>query len=139
VDDTVLSMLRRSGKRITPQRIAILETIRRGAGHLDASEIYRLSKLEAPNLSLSTVYRTIALLKDAGLVEELRLGEDHHHYELRADDGHHHLVCQSCGRVVEFDCPFSEALLCNLGAEHGFEITDARLSLTGYCLDCRRG
>jgi Fur family ferric uptake transcriptional regulator len=132
----VSAILRRAGKRVTPQRILILQTIRRGEGHLDADEIYRQARQEAPNLSLSTVYRTLNLLKEAGIIEELHLGEAHHRYELKDVEGHHHLICQNCGRVVEFDCPFSDALLCNLGAEHGFKITDVRLSLTGFCADC---
>jgi Fe2+ or Zn2+ uptake regulation protein len=139
MNESIHSILRRSGKRVTPQRMLILETIRRGRGHLDADEIYRLAKRKAPNLSLSTVYRTITVLKEAGVIEELHLGEEHHHYELKGEGGHHHLICKSCGRVIEFDCPFSEALLCNLGVEHSFQIMDVRLNLTGYCDDCRHG
>lgn len=136
MDESIRGILQRAGKRITPQRVLVLETIRRGRGHLDADEIYRLAKQRAPNLSLSTVYRTISVLKEAGIVEELHLGEDHHHYELRGEEAHHHLVCQNCGKVIEFDCPFSDALLCDLSAQHGFQITTVRLSLTGYCTDC---
>jgi len=138
VTESVTAILRRAGKRVTPQRIQILRTIRRGKGHLDADEIYRQTKSEAPNLSLSTVYRTLSVLKEAGVIEELHLGEAHHHYELKGEEGHHHLICQNCGRVIEFDCPFSAALLGNLGAEHGFKITDVRLSLAGFCAACRQ-
>ena len=137
MDEPLRTDLRRAGKRITPQRVLILDVMRKGGGHLDADEIYRRAKTRAPNLSLSTVYRTISVLKDAGLIEELHLDEEHHHYELKDEAGHHHLICQGCGRIIEFDCPFSQKFLCDLGEEHGFEITDVRLSLTGYCRDCR--
>ena len=129
--------LRRAGRRITPQRLLILDVMRRGGGHLDADEIYRRAKTKAPTLSLSTVYRTIGVLKDAGLIEELHLDEEHHHYELKDEAGHHHLICQGCGRIIEFDCPFSQAFLCDLGEQYDFQISAVQLNLTGYCSDCR--
>ncbi len=131
-------ILRQAGKRITPQRLLILETMREAGGHLDADEIHRLARQKAPRLSLSTVYRTLAMLKEAGLVDELRLGEEHYHYELRGEKGHHHLVCQGCGKVIEFECPFSQELLHDLSEEYDFEITEIHLDLVGYCAECRR-
>ena len=131
-------ILRRAGKRITPQRVLILKVIRESGGHLDADEIYRLAKQKAPRLSLSTVYRTINVLKEAGVIEELHLGEEHHHYELRGEKGHHHLICQDCGKVVEFECPFSEQLMRDLGEKYGFEIAAIHLDLVGHCAECRR-
>ncbi len=131
-------ILRRAGKRITPQRVLILKVIRESGGHLDADEIYRLAKQKAPRLSLSTVYRTINVLKEAGVIEELHLGEEHHHYELRGKKGHHHLICQDCGKVVEFECPFSEQLMRDLGEKYGFEIAAIHLDLVGHCAECRR-
>ncbi|MDH7487039.1 MAG: Fur family transcriptional regulator [Anaerolineae bacterium] len=138
MEDATRKILRRAGKRVTPQRLLVLEAIREGGGHLDADEIYRRARQKAPKLSLSTVYRAIGVLKETGMVEELHLGEEHHHYELREEKGHHHLICQACGRVIEFDCPFSQELLRALGDEYGFEVTDVRLSLLGYCADCRQ-
>lgn len=136
--DSDRKILRQAGKRITPQRVLILETMREAGGHLDADEIHRLAKQKAPRLSLSTVYRTLAVLKEAGLVDELHLGEEHHHYEIKGD-GHHHLICQGCGKVVEFECPFSQDLLRDLGEEHDFEITGIHLDLVGYCAECLQG
>ena len=135
--DSDRKILRQAGKRITPQRMLILETMREAGGHLHADEIYRLARRKAPRLSLSTVYRTLAMLKEAGLVDELHLGEEHHHYEIRGD-GHHHLICQGCGKVVEFECPFSQELLRDLGEGYDFEITGIQLDVMGYCAECRR-
>jgi len=137
VNESDRKILRQAGKRITPQRLFILETMREAGGHLDADEIHRLARQKSPRLSLSTVYRTLAMLKEAGLVDELHLGEEHHHYEIRGD-GHHHLICQGCGKVVEFECPFSQELLRDLGEEHDFEITGIHLDLVGYCAECRQ-
>lgn len=138
MDESDKKMLRRAGKRVTAQRMLVLETIREGGGHLDADEIYRRAKLQAPRLSLSTVYRTIATLKEAGAIEELHLGEEHHHYELRDAKGHHHLICQNCGKVVEFEWPFSEQLLQDLGKQYDFEIAEVHLDLVGCCAGCRQ-
>ena len=132
------TILRQTGKRVTPQRLLILETIREGGGHLDADEIYRRARRKAPRLSLSTVYRTLTVLKEAGVIEELHLGEEHHHYELRGEKGHHHLICQGCGQVIEFECPFSREFLHDLGEKYDFEITEIHLDMVGYCTKCRR-
>ena len=129
--------LHRMGKRITRQRGLILDVIRERVGHLEAEEIYRLAKRKAPRLSLSTVYRTIKILKEAGMLEELHLGEEHHHYELK-EGAHHHLICQSCGKVIEFECPFSREFMQGLSEEYGFEITGVHLDLMGYCAECRQ-
>jgi Fur family ferric uptake transcriptional regulator len=131
-------MLRRAGKRVTPQRLTVLEAIRKSDGHLGADEIYYLARRQAPDLSLSTVYRTITMLKEAGIIEELHLSEEHHHYELSAKSDHHHLVCQRCGVVTEFDCPLSVELRRRVEEDYGFEVFDVRLSLLGSCPDCRR-
>jgi len=72
-----------AGMRVTNQRALLLELIRQGKGHLDADELYRRAREKQPRLSLSTVYRTLQLLKKLGLVEELHFDENHHHYEVR--------------------------------------------------------
>ena len=131
-------ILRRAGKRITSQRSLILGVIREGGGHLDADEIYRRARLQAPRLSLSTVYRTITALKEAGAIEELHLGEEHHHYELRNAKEHHHLICQDCGKVIEFEDPFGEQLMRDLGEKYDFEIAEVHLDVVGRCVECQR-
>ncbi|MDY7041326.1 MAG: transcriptional repressor [Chloroflexota bacterium] len=136
--ESAVKDLRRAGKRITLQRMLILEVIREGGGHLDADEIYRRARRKLPRLSLSTVYRTINVLKETGVIEELHLGEEHHHYELRGKRAHHHLICQDCGKVIEFECPFSEQLVRDLDEKYDFEITGIRLDLAGRCAECRR-
>jgi Fur family ferric uptake transcriptional regulator len=116
----------------------IMETIREGGGHLDADEIYRLARQKSPHLSLSTVYRTINVLKEAEVIKEVHLGEEHHHYELRGETDHHHIICNGCGQVVEFDHPLLDQLRQNLGEEYDFEITGIHLDLVGHCAGCRR-
>jgi Fur family transcriptional regulator, ferric uptake regulator len=132
------STLRTTGRRLTGQRQLLLQLIQEHGGHLDAHELYRLASERNPRLSLSTVYRTMNLLRDLGLVSEVHLGEEHHHYELRPTSEHCHLVCVSCGRVVEIGCELIEQLKATVAEQHDFEITEAQVDLVGLCAACRR-
>ena len=125
-----------TGLRATSQRALILEIIRRG--HLDADEIYRQARWKQPNISLSTVYRTLRMFKKLGLVEELHFDEDHHHYEVKPSAEHHHLVCLGCGRVVEFQYPLARLVKRNVTEAKDFEITGSEVRITGYCSKCRQ-
>jgi len=134
-------LLRRAELRVTPQRVLLLEIIRDSAGHLDADEIYSLARDRHPRISLSTVYRTLSLLKEVGLVRELDFDEEHHHYEL-CDTGegkHYHLYCLGCGNVIEFESPLVKELQEHLAQEHDFEIMDCQVVVSGYCARCRAG
>jgi len=126
------------GVRITNQRASILAVIRRGRGHLDADEIYRQARKKQPRLSLSTVYRTLQMFKNLGLIEELHFDEAHHHYEVKPSTEHHHLVCLGCGQVVEFQYPLARLAKRNIAEAKDFEIIDTELRMTGYCSKCRQ-
>ncbi len=125
-----------TGLRVTNQRALILEIIRRG--HLDADEIYRQARVKQPHLSLSTVYRTLRMFKELGLVEELHFDEAHHHYEMKPSSEHQHLVCLGCGKVVEFKCPLSLKMRKDVAREKGFEVTGVEIRMTGYCSKCHQ-
>jgi Fe2+ or Zn2+ uptake regulation protein len=129
--------LRKSGKRLTSQRALILDIIRRGKGHLDADEIYRQARAVQPRLSLSTVYRTLKVLKEPGLIAELHLDDSHHHYEIKSTSRHHHLVCLGCGEVIEFQFPIHSQLRRNVPEARDFRIVDTEIRITGYCPRCR--
>jgi Fe2+ or Zn2+ uptake regulation protein len=128
--------LRAAGKRITSQRKLVLDILSQANRHLDASDIYVKGLRHDAHLSLSTVYRTLNVLKEAGVVRELHLDDDHHHYELYGEDDHSHLVCLGCGRVVEVDSRAFAQAAAVAGKAHGFEV--AQVELTGYCADCRQ-
>ena len=132
-------VLNRAGKRVTHQRALIMEIIRQGQGHLDADEIYRRAREKEPRLSLSTVYRTLRMMKKLDLVEELHFDENHHHYEVKPSAEHHHLVCLGCGRVIEFDYPLSRYLQKKVPEAKDFDITETEVRMSGYCAECRRG
>lgn len=130
--------LNSSGLRMTNQRALLLELIHRGEGHLDADELHRLAREKQPRISLSTVYRTLKMLKKMGLVEEVHFDENHHHYEVPPAAEHHHLICLGCGRVVEIRKALSRYIKKNVPDAKDFEIIDTELRMTGYCPDCRQ-
>ena len=135
---TARQILRAEGKRVTPQRALLLRIIRESGGHLDADEIYRQARESDPRISLSTVYRTVKLLKELGLVEELHFGEEHHHYEMATGKVHHHLLCTGCGQIVEFESPVLDELLAALEREHGFALGRVQIDAVGRCQECQR-
>ena len=125
-------------QRRTTQRELLLEIIRGADGHLDADELCWQARQRQPGLSLSTVYRSLRLFKEMCLVEEHQLHGDRCHYENTPETGHHHLVCLGCGRVIEFSCPLTESLKDRFTREQGFEVTEAKVCLAGYCAECRK-
>ena len=126
------------GVRVTNQRALILEIIRQGKEHLDADEVYRRAREKQPRLSLSTVYRTLRLFKELGLVEELHFNDTHHLYEVKPSTEHHHLVCLGCGRVIEFQYPLSRYVKRNVAEAKGFKIVDTEIRMNGYCPKCQQ-
>jgi Fur family ferric uptake transcriptional regulator len=129
--------LRAAVGRVTPQRRLITSILQEQGHHLSAEEILLLGRRKQPRLSLATVYRTLRRLKDSGLVRELRLTGDRRQYEFIRGEGHQHLVCLECGKVVEFVCSHTKEIYYHLADQHKFKITSARVRLIGYCVDCQ--
>ena len=129
---------RKLTRRITEQRQLLLEIIRQAEEHLDADEIYRQARQKSPSISLSTVYRSLQLFKESGLVEEHQFDGVRRCYEAMPRTKHHHLVCLGCGRVFEFKCSSAKRLTSRISREEGFKVTDAEVRLVGYCPDCQQ-
>jgi Fe2+ or Zn2+ uptake regulation protein len=126
------------GQRNTSQRKLLLDLLRHSEGHLDAEELYRIAKVWEPRISLSTVYRNLNLFKSLGLVDERHFAKEHHHYEVKQKGEHHHVVCLSCGKVVEFEYPLTNLIKAEIGRETGVEIEGGEICLEGYCEQCRQ-
>jgi len=135
--ERVKGLLRFEGKRLTKQRRVIIRAIETMEGHFDVYELHRKVEEADHRISLSTVYRTLNLLKEMGLVRELDLGEGYTVYEIVRDLEHHHLICIRCGRIVEFHCAHCEATHRRLAEKYGFEIVSSQVVLQGYCPQCR--
>jgi len=128
-----IGQLRAAGKRLTPERELLLEILASNP-HLDAMEIHRIARKEEPRISLATVYRTLSLFEELGVVRACGLGEAHAHYEVRHDD-HLHLVCSECGRIIDLPSPVP---LRKLAESEGFRIERIRLELIGLCDACAK-
>jgi Fe2+ or Zn2+ uptake regulation protein len=131
--------LHSSGRKITRQRQLVMQVLQDNPGHLEVEAVYALAKASDPNISLPTVYRTLAVLKEMGLVEDHSLGEDHAHFEAAPETPHYHFTCQKCGRVIEFDAPQVKQVVQALSKREGLQVTDVHLFLSGYCAECRTG
>ena len=140
VPQRALQALRKKGFRITKKRELVFRLIHGSRSHLDAHQIFELAQREDPNINEVTVYRTLKVLKEIGLVDELDLmhyeGEKHY-YETRLKREHAHLVCMNCGAVFEyFGDPLRE-MRAQVESQFGFKVTVARTELGGYCADCQ--
>jgi Fur family ferric uptake transcriptional regulator len=124
------------GHPLTTQRRLLLELIRDADGHIDAKELYRRASARDESIGSATVYRTLNLFKELGLVNEVRLGKIRCYYEIKESQEHQHLVCQGCGKVIEFQNPYFQKLIKAVRREHGFNVTKAELYLEGYCPEC---
>ncbi|MBN1365039.1 MAG: transcriptional repressor [Syntrophaceae bacterium] len=125
------------GRPTTNQRSLLLEVIKKANKHLDADELYRLAKKRNKRISLATVYRNLKLFKDLGLISESNLGETHSHYEIKEAAEHHHLVCLSCGRIIEFNSPLVAKAVKIIQRNNNFYITSVQLKMEGYCSRCK--
>ncbi len=135
----LITALQASGHRITRQRRVVLEVLEESQEHLDAESLYQKARQRAPRISLATVYRTVAVLKQMGLIAEYSLGEEHGHFETVPETPHYHFTCIGCGQVVEFDTPQVAVAIQELAEREGLEICTVQFSLTGYCACCRAG
>lgn len=132
-----LSRLRKHGYKATPQRRAVLKAISRSREHLTPQALHQRLRLKYPRIGLVTVYRTLGILLELGLVCEVHTGEDTRSYVVSPPQHHDHLICSDCGKVVDFtDCNVA-ALEKRLAKETGFAIEAHRLELVGHCRDCQ--
>jgi Fur family ferric uptake transcriptional regulator len=124
------------GHPVTTQRRLLLGLIRDAGSHIDAKELYRRASSKDESISLATVYRSLRLFKDLGLVDDRRLGQVRCYYEVKNLGEHQHLVCKGCGMVIEFESPLIHELVDKVQREHSFNVTKAELYLEGYCKRC---
>ena len=132
-----LEHIRKSGLRRTSQRDLILEIFLRTEEHLTSEDLYWLVQKEDPSVGHTTVYRTLKLLTEAGLAREVRFGDNKTYYEHHYDHEHHdHLICTSCGKVVEFFSQQIEELQDDIAEQHGFKLSHHSLRIWGICEAC---
>ncbi len=130
-------VLKEHGYRLTPQRLMVVDAVHSMDRHISAEEIFNRVRRRYPYANISTVYRTLELLKELNLVVETDFGEGclrYHHVE---KGHHHHLVCQVCGEVMELPESTLDNLREKLRHECGFEAEFKHLAISGVCSKCR--
>ena len=131
-------VLQEKGHRLTPQRMLVIEALHNADGHISAEEIYGQLHSRYPYANISTVYRTLELLKELNLVAETNFGEGRVRYHV-AEKGHHnHLVCYSCGKVIDLEESALYPLKDTLLHDYGFDADLRHLAISGKCGGCRR-
>lgn len=137
----LVERMRAQGVRVTAPRRAIAQVLESADEHLDVEEITDRARLIDPSVHRATVYRTLALLKDLSLVDELdllHLHGDRHYYEIRDGAQHAHVICTSCGRLVEPRGYLMRSFMETLATATGIEIEFYRLEAGGLCAECQR-
>ena len=129
-------LLERKGVRPTPRRLEVLSELAREHGDVTAQVLWSRLREQNSRTGLATVYRTLALLSDAGVVDVFSHHPGEQCYRLCGEAHHHHLLCERCHRVVEVEeCELDEWLN-GVAKRHGFVTTDHRVEITGVCADC---
>jgi Fur family transcriptional regulator, ferric uptake regulator len=133
----VISALRDRGLRMTPQRRAILAEVMRTQGHISPTALARKVQGDMPGVNASTIYRTLALLEEMGVLAHAHLesGPEYHRTE---EAGHVHLTCSNCGDEDDLSIVEADALIGLIEQHHGFEPDLTHFAISGLCADCKK-
>lgn len=135
--DALERYLSRHQLKQTKQRTIVVKEFLAMNRHLDAEELYASIRQAGHNIGLATIYRTLNLLREAGLVEQRLFADGRASYELLDPEVHHdHLICTNCGKIVEFEHKEIEKLQEQVARTHHFILSSHRLELYGLCANC---
>jgi len=131
-------VLQEKGYRLTPQRVLVIEALHNADKHISAEEIYEQLHARYPYSNISTVYRTLELLKGLNLVMETDFGEGCVRYHVDEKGHHHHLLCHRCGKMMDLKesvlYPLKDVLL----RDYDFEADLRHIAIPGECSECRK-
>ena len=136
VNEDAERLLRQHGLQVTAQRLAVLRAVSTHP-HATADELADDVRASIGSISRQAVYDTLGTLVERGLARRIQPARSPARYEDRVGDNHHHLVCRSCGVMVDVDCAVGEAPCLTAGDDRGFEIDEAEVIYWGYCPGCR--
>lgn len=140
---SVYRRLEEGAKRLTPQRELIIKLfLDRSGEHLSADEVYHLVKKEFQDIGMATVYRTLDMLTQLDILQQIHFNDGRARYEINHETAqvhrHHHMVCLRCSRVQEFQEDLLDDLEERLFQERGFRVIDHELKFYGTCQQCAR-
>jgi Fur family ferric uptake transcriptional regulator len=128
----------RRGLRSTEQRRVIIDTFFESTEHITIDTLLREVRAVDARVGYATVYRTMKLLTESGVVQEHKFGDGFTRYELSDEDAHHdHLICMECGKITEFEEPAIEELQQKVAKKHGFLVRAHKHEMYGVCADCQ--
>ncbi|MDP2920626.1 MAG: Fur family transcriptional regulator [Dehalococcoidia bacterium] len=130
--------LGKKGLRMTPQRLMIIAAIEKSDNHIGADEIYTQVVEKYPNVNISTVYRTLDVLEEMGMVTKTDLGGGRVQYHPAEKGHHHHLVCRECGKITDLDEAALSVLKETLLRHYNFVADLRHMGIWGYCAKCNR-
>lgn len=125
--------------RSTEQRRLIIDTLFDAGEHITIDGLLRQVRTVDSRVGYATVYRTMKLLADSGIVQEHKFGDGFTRYELVDEDHHHdHLICLECGSITEFEEPLIEELQQRVATRYGFQVKQHKHELYGVCAECQK-
>jgi Fur family ferric uptake transcriptional regulator len=138
--DTFKNIIKENKLKYTSQREAILKTLYENPRHFTSENLYLLVKEKYPelNIGIATVYRTLSLLEENGIVSSISLGIQGKKFEIANKPHHDHLICTECGKIVEFENDEIEKLQEKIARVNGFELTSHLMQLYGVCQECQK-
>lgn len=128
--------LRRRGQRVTPQRLAVARLLERHNDHVTAETLHRRIRETMPGVSLPTVYATLELLEELGLVGRLMTESGVVVYDPNTSE-HHHLVCRACGAIIDVEAEVDDGAIMAAARRNGFAPATAQVVVSGLCRACR--
>lgn len=133
--------LRERQYKLTPQRQIILQIFLDNQDkHLSAEDVHNIVRKQSNDIGLATVYRTLELLSELEVLQKMDFGDGRSRYEINETSTphhHHHLICLSCGKVIEFEDDLLETLESTIAKNSNFTIIDHQVKFYGYCQECR--
>jgi Fe2+ or Zn2+ uptake regulation protein len=129
------ALLREKGFKVTVQRLAVLRAVS-GRPHLTAEEVVEAVRADIGAISHRAVYDAVGMLADMGLLRRIQPAGSAARYEDRVGDNHHHLICRTCGSMVDVDCAVGDTPCLTAADDAGYEIDEAEVIYWGRCPEC---
>jgi Fur family transcriptional regulator, stress-responsive regulator len=129
------ALLRRHGLQVTAQRLAVLRAVS-DRPHRTADDIYTVVRAEIGAISRQAVYDALSVLGDKGLLRRIQPAGSPARYEDRVGDNHHHLICRTCGGMVDVDCAVGDTPCLTAADDSGYEVDEAEVIYWGRCPEC---
>ena len=132
--------MRDNGLKYTKQREVLLQTLYNNSEHFTPEQLYLYIKERHPglNVGIATVYRSLNLLEESGMVTSISFGAQGKKFELANKPHHDHMICRQCGVIVEFEDQIIEKRQLAIAKEHGFKLTGHIMQLYGVCSECNK-